>query len=99
MYAVSDKGSGVIFRKDVWPLVDITAEQYSGHGTTHDTDSFVNHFFEKLLKLRGMMMTEPGRQEATLRDEQMVGFLRALFREEGVPEWTDFLEQYLAVRA
>ena len=97
-YALSSKGSGVIFKRETWPMTDITAEQYNGDGTSHGTDSFINHFFEKLLKLKGMMLTEPGRKEAEVRDEQMVSFLRAYFREEDALEWERLLESYIKVR-
>ena len=56
---------------------------------------FINHFFEKLLKLKGLMLTEPGRIEAENRHQIMVDFLRAYFREKNAPEWSEFLEEYL----
>ncbi|MGB4948465.1 MAG: HD domain-containing protein [Candidatus Competibacter denitrificans] len=92
MYAVSDKGSGIVFDRNTFPLIDLTADQYNSGGTTHNTDSFINHFFEKLLKVRGMMMTEPGQQEATTRDELMIDFLGLYFREQRAPEWSQLLE-------
>lgn len=98
MYAMSDKGSGVVFDKNVFPLIEMTADQYNGNGTTHHTDSFINHFFEKLLKVRAMMMTEPGREEAVLRDKLMVDFLTLYFREQGAPEWNHLLSDYIANR-
>lgn len=97
-YAVSSKGSGVVFDRKVWPTIDITSEQYNGDGTSHSTDSFINYFFEKMLRLKSMMMTAPGRKEAEVRDEQMVEFLRAYLREEEAPEWQEFLEQYIRTR-
>lgn len=91
-YAISDKGSGVIFDKNIWPEVDISAETYNSSGTTHSTDSFVNHHFEKLLKLKGMMLTEPGKREAGRRHVTMREFLQAFFVEQNAPEWEKFLE-------
>ena len=79
-YAASSKGSGIVFDPRVWPIDTITAEQYNGGGTTHATDSFINHFFEKLLRLEGMMMTGAGKIEAASRDELMVRFLRQYFK-------------------
>lgn len=95
-YALSDKGSGVIFDPSTWPNVDISHETYTSTTGAHDTDSFVNHHFEKLLKLPSMMMTEPGRCEAAVRRETMVQFLGAYFKEQGHPEWNKFLERYVA---
>ena len=75
--------------------VNIMAHEYNTDGNTHDTDGFINHFFEKLLKLKGLMLTEPGRAEAENRHQIMVDFLRAYFREKNAPEWSGFLEEYL----
>ena len=44
-------------------------------------DTTVNHFHEKLLKLRGLMKTETGRAMAEKRHARMVEFLEA-FHEE-----------------
>ena len=98
MYAVSEKGNGRVFDPDVWPDVGIGADKYNANGNTHDTDGFINHFFEKMLKLKGMMMTEPGMKEAAVRDAFMIEFLRHYFREENVPEWSDFLESHIINR-
>jgi len=98
MYAVSDKGSGVVFDRNIFPLINLTADQYNGDGTTRRRDSFINHFFEKLLKVKGLMMTEPGQQEAVERDGLMVDFLDLYFREQDAPEWSRLLEDYIARR-
>ena len=94
IYAVNH-GSCRIFDPTVWPDVNIDAHRYNANGGTHDGDSFINYFFEKLLKLAKIMMTDPGRDEALVRQQTMVTFLRAYFREKNVPEWSDFLEEYL----
>jgi hypothetical protein cdiviTM7_00195 len=52
-------------------------------------------FFEKLLKLKDLMLAEPGRIETEKRRYIMVDFLRHYFREKNVPEWSEFLEEYL----
>ena len=97
-YAVSSKGSGVIFDPTVWPISNISAEQYNNSGSTHTTDSFVNHFFEKLLNIKGLMMTEAGRIEAQNRDAVMVEFLRHFFEEQGEQRWITYLSEYLSKR-
>ena len=86
---------GRIFDPAVWPNVNLAAHEYNTDGNTHDTDGFINHFFEKLLKLKGLMLTEPGRIEAKNRQQIMVDFLRHYFREKNAPEWSKFLEEYL----
>lgn len=97
VYAVNHD-SCKIFDRTVWPDVNIDAHRYNANGGTHDGDSFINYFFEKLLKLPGIMLTEPGRKEALIRDDIMVQFLRHYFREYNVPEWSEFLEDYLSRR-
>ena len=86
---------GRIFDPKIWPNVDLAAHEYNADGNTHDTDGFINHFFEKLLKLKGLMLTKPGQKEAEDRHQIMVNFLRHYFREKNVPEWSEFLEEYL----
>ena len=86
---------GRIFNPKVWPNVNLAAHEYNADGNTHDTDGFINHFFEKLLKLKGLMLTEPGRTEAENRQQIMVDFLRHYFREKNAPDWNEFLEEYL----
>lgn len=85
-------GSGVIFNRDVFPERNLTAGSYSAKG--RQTDSFVNHFFDKLLKLKDMMFTESARAEAKVRHAFMVDFLRQFFIENNCPEWVDYLENY-----
>ena len=58
-------------------------------------DCSVQHMFEKLLKLKGLMLTESGKEEATNRHEMMVEFLYQLFDEEEAIEWKKFLDNYL----
>lgn len=86
---------GRIFDSAVWPNVNLAAHEYNADGNTHDTDGFINHFFEKLLKLKGLMLTEPGQIEAENRQQIMADFLRHYFREKNAPEWSEFLEEYL----
>ena len=86
---------GRIFDPKIWPNVDLAAHEYNADGNTHDTDGFINHFFEKLLKLKGLMLTKPGQKEAEDRHQIMVNFLRHYFREKNAPEWSEFLEKHL----
>ena len=86
---------GRIFDPAVWPNVNLAAHEYNADGNTHDTDGFINHFFEKLLKLKGLMLTKPGRIEAESRQQIMVDFLSHYFREKNASDWSEFLEEYL----
>lgn len=94
-YALSDKGSGRIFSPDIYPHIAITAEAYNSTGTTHDTDSMVNHHFEKLFTLRGLMLTEPGKREAAKRHAVMWQFIKAFLEEQQAPaRWHTLIEQF-----
>jgi len=95
VYAVRDKGNGVIFDKNIFPNDNITYKEYNSHGSTHDTDNAINHFFEKLLKLPSLMMTDSGREEASKRQKIMIDFLKQFFIECDVPEWSKYLDDYL----
>jgi len=97
VYAVSNKGNGIIFDPGVYPNLNITLEEYNdrGYQTTHDTDSAINHVFEKMLKLHGLMLTESGRNESRVKHEFMIGFLKQYFKEQNQPEWLEFLDRYV----
>lgn len=58
-------------------------------------DCSVQHMFEKLLKLKNLMMTDSGKKEALSRHEAMVNFLYQLFDEEEADEWKVYLDKYL----
>lgn len=70
---------------------NFTAEQYRVGGNDHA----VQHFFDKLLKIPGILMTESGREEGRKRAEIMEQYLRELFREEGAEEWLIHLDAFL----
>lgn len=77
-----------MFTPDAMPMTDFTAEEYD-----RNQGSTVAHFFEKLLKLRDMMATTAGRDEARIRHMRMVDFLDAFFSETSAPlEWTKMLD-------
>jgi uncharacterized protein len=79
------------FIRDQFPNLTLNAEQYRRQKITHS----INHFFEKLLRLKGMMLTHPGKQEAQARHAFMIRFLRRFFKEADAPEWIDYLQQFL----
>ena len=87
------KNNGQVFDKDTFPEIEITAENYIKSG--RKTDKFVNHFFEKLLKLKGLMLTEEGKKEAEKRHDVMVTFLERFFEEQGLNDWNRFLNDFL----
>lgn len=93
VYTYSLKNGKPFFNKDIFPIEDISAEKY----TRRCADSSVCHIFEKILKLKSLMLTESGKEEAKSRHQIIVEFLYHLFDEENVPEWTRYLNEYLKV--
>ncbi|MCS4088575.1 HD domain-containing protein [Rhizobium sp. BK176] len=82
-----------MFDPEDTPMVDFTAAQYDAN-----KGSTINHFFEKLLKLRERMHTESGRLEAEKRHATMVSFLGDFFDESSAPKkWTEMLAEYRPV--
>lgn len=56
----------------------------------------VNHFFDKLFRLRDMALTEPGRRFIEKRHKVIVNFLETYFDEIDAPQvWKDLLTQYV----
>lgn len=79
------------FDKDIFPVLGLSSSEYKNkkEGTV------VTHMFEKLLTLKDLMLTESGKKEAIARHEIMIEFLRHYFNEVDVPEWTEYLDNYL----
>ncbi|MHA7608299.1 HD domain-containing protein [Elizabethkingia meningoseptica] len=58
------------------PRLNQSKEEYKkSNGTT------INHFYEKLLLLEGLMNTETGKRMASIRHEYMEGFLKQFYNE------------------
>ena len=87
----SKKNGKPFFDRNIFPVEDITDERYK----RKCSDSSVCHMFEKLLKLKGLMMTESGRMEAEERHQIMIDILYHLFDEENAPEWREYLDDFL----
>jgi uncharacterized protein len=67
-----------------------SASEYRSAKTSHS----VQHFFDKLLKITSMLMTEAGKQEGEKRKKIMNDFLMELFTEEEATIWTDYLKEF-----
>lgn len=87
------KCSGSYFDKNNWPELNLTSEEYKR--PNRKSDNFINHFFEKLLKLKKLMLTDAGKEEAKARHDVMVVFLRQFFRESNLLEWEVFLDKFI----
>ena len=91
VYTYSMKNGKPFFDRNIFPIEDITADKY----TRKTADSSVCHLFEKVLKLKNLMLTNSGKEESIKRHEIVVDFLYHLFEEENAPEWTEYLDNYL----
>ena len=85
-------GSGRFFNPKVFPRENLSREAYQDKSKTGETA--VNHLFEKLLKLKGLMYTESGQREAEIRHKTMIAFLEAFFREEERSDWLEYLRRF-----
>ncbi len=79
------------FDREIFPIEDMTVENY----TKKCGESSVCHIFEKLLKLKNLMLTKAGQEEATSRHQIIIDFLYQFFDEENAPEWKKYLDNYL----
>lgn len=82
-----------LFNEREFPKENLTAAEYKDKNRSGNHS--VNHFFDKLLKLKGAMQTVAGRREAERRHEFMVMFLQEFFDEVRAPEWRAYLGDYL----
>lgn len=54
--------------------------------------------FEKILRLKNLMLTESGYEETLKRHNITVEFLYHLFDEENATKWIEYLDEYLNVQ-
>lgn len=81
----------LFFDKNIYPTLHMSANDY----VAKKDGTVVTHMFEKLLNLKNLMLTNSGKKEAIERHNIMVSFLYHFFEEENVPEWKNYLENYL----
>jgi len=67
------------------------ADTYRASANAHAAQ----HFFDKLLLIPDILMTDTGRIEGQRRAEIMQAFLRELFREEAAEDWLAHLDAFL----
>lgn len=79
------------FDEAEFPTLGIDAEVYK----KKTKGTVVNHIFEKILRLKDMMLTEKGKAEALRRYEFLVSFLSEFFDEVNAPEWQEYLKKYM----
>lgn len=92
-FTYSSKNGKPFFDKNIFPIENMDASKY----TRKCADSSVCHIFEKVLKLKKLMLTESGKQEIEKRHQITVEILYQLFDEENAPEWREYLDSFLNV--
>ena len=89
VYAYGMSKGQPFFNREVFPQALTDANQYRQHGSQYT----IHHFFDKLLKLKDLMMTEPGKKEAIIRHQYLIDFLNHFFREENASAWVQYLSR------
>ena len=92
VYKYSMKNGKPFFDRNIFPIENMTADKY----TKKCADSSVCHIFEKILKLKNLMMTESGKEDAQDRHQIVVDVLYHIFDEENAPEWQEYLDIFLS---
>lgn len=87
VYAYGMSKGQPFFNREVFPPSLTDANQYRQHGSQYT----IHHFFDKLLKLKDLMMTEPGKKEAIIRHQYLINFLNQFFCEENASAWIKYL--------
>ena len=93
-YQYSLKYNKPFFDKNIFPIENITSDNYN----KICSETSVCHIFEKILKLKGLMLTNSGKKEASLREKIVIDILYNLFYEENSNEWKNYLDNYLIKR-
>lgn len=81
----------LFFDKNIYPTLNMSSTDYMAK----KVGTVVTHMFEKLFRLKDLMLTNSGKKEAIERHNIMVEFLYHFLEEENVPEWIDYLDNYL----
>lgn len=82
-----------LFNQNIFPEKNLTKEIYKD--LNRETNNSINHFFDKLLKLKNAMQTDTGKKEALIRHDFMVSFLKQFFTEQNLINWLEYLDNYL----
>ena len=91
MYSVATNRA--LFCDDELPIEGLSKEEYKNKDRKGNHS--INHFFDKLLKLKGAMQTNAGKVEAEKRHRFMVMFLREFFDEvDASNKWGEILNNF-----
>ena len=82
-----------MFDDNEFPSENLSKEEYKNKDRKNNHS--INHFFDKLLKLKGAMQTKAGEKEAEKRHMFMVMFLREFFDEvDASQNWGEILSKF-----
>ena len=82
-----------LFDNEQKPKEKLSQEEYMNKN--REENHTINHFFDKLLKLRSAMQTEVGRKEAERRHKFMIAFLTQFFDEVSADiSWYERLKNF-----
>jgi uncharacterized protein len=82
-----------MFQPNIFPDADFDISKYKDLSRKENTT--INHFFDKLLRLKKIMQTSAGRKEAVKRQEVMINFLVCFFEEQNQTVWLNYLWEFL----
>ena len=86
------KHDNPFFDRNEFPVLELNAEIYN----SKKTGTVVNHAFEKILRLKKLMLTKEGSLLAQKRYDFVVEFLREYFYEVDALDWIEYLDKYIS---
>lgn len=91
IYQYNISHNNPFFNRELFPDINMDYNTY----TSKKDGTVINHIFEKILKLKDLMLTKSGKEEAIKRYNFLIDFLNEYFYEEEANEWIDYLNKYL----
>ena len=83
-----------IFDPNIFPSLKLSSNEYKAK----DDTTMINHVFEKLLRLKDLILTDNAKEEALIRHDFMVNFLKEYFNELKLDSWLKYLDEYLNIK-
>ena len=93
VFAFSGSHACPIFVPNIFPEKHFDISQYKNVNRKENTA--INHFFDKLLRLKNIMQTKEGKKEAIKRHEIMIKFLKDFFEEQDLKDWQNFMDDFI----
>ena len=91
VFKYTTKMNKPFFDRNIFPIENTTADKY----IKKSADTGICHFYEKILLLKDLMLTNSGREEAQERHSFVVKFLYQYFKEENAEEWIEYTNKFL----